>query len=130
MAQVENKSIFFNFQVLKVANARKWQPFMIGGEQYFAVASNSRNSDSPVFKWVDNQFVPFQTLQTKKAFDVEPIFNGKDVFLLLLWTLFTYLQVISVLNDRLCCSPVNLMFNLKVIGTQMISVLNDRVACP
>ncbi|XP_048575803.1 thrombospondin-type laminin G domain and EAR repeat-containing protein isoform X1 [Nematostella vectensis] len=79
--RVENKSIFFNFQVLKVANARKWQPFRIGGEQYFAVASNSRNFDSPVFKWVDNQFVPFQTLQTKKAFDVEPIFIGKDVFL-------------------------------------------------
>ena len=81
---------FTNFQVLKVANARKWKSFQIAGNTYFAVASNSRNHESPVFKWVENKtdpsqgggrFQPFQTLSTIKAFDVEPITVGDDVYL-------------------------------------------------
>jgi hypothetical protein len=72
---------FHEYQVLKVANARKWRYFTIGKDTFFAAASNSRYHDSPVFKWVDNQFIPFQTVTSSKAFDVEPIKIKEDVFL-------------------------------------------------
>lgn len=74
-------SRFHEYQVLKVANARKWSHFKIGQDTYFAAASNSRFHDSPVFKWVDNQFIPYQTLSSSKAFDIEPIRIKNDVFL-------------------------------------------------
>ena len=72
---------FRSFQVLKVPYARKWRPFVIGEDVYFAVASNSRSHDSSVFKWVGDMFAPFQTLRTVKAFDVEPFKIGEDTYL-------------------------------------------------
>lgn len=48
---------------------------------FFAVASNSRSHDSPIFKWNGDMFVPFQTLPTVKAFDVEPFKIGEDTYL-------------------------------------------------
>lgn len=74
-------SPFRSFQVLKVPFARKWRQFTIGKDVYFAVASNSRSHDSPVFKWNGNLFTPFQTLSTVKAFDVEPFKIGQDTYL-------------------------------------------------
>lgn len=74
-------SRFRSFQVLKVPFARKWRQFTIGKDVYFAVASNSRSHDSPVFKWNGNLFTPFQTLSTVKAFDVEPFKIGQDTYL-------------------------------------------------
>lgn len=67
--------------MLKVPFARKWRQFTIGEDVYFAVASNSRSHDSPVFKWNGNLFTPFQTLSTVKAFDVEPFKIGQDTYL-------------------------------------------------
>lgn len=64
-----------------MAHARKWSHFKIGKETFFAAASNSRYHDSPVFKWIDNQFIPFQTLSSSKAFDIEPIRIKDDLFL-------------------------------------------------
>lgn len=72
---------FRSFQVLKVPFARKWRHFTIGDDVFFAVASNSRSHDSPVFKWNGNMFIPFQRLPTVKAFDVEPFHIGQDTFL-------------------------------------------------
>ncbi|XP_078347015.1 uncharacterized protein LOC144632279 isoform X1 [Oculina patagonica] len=72
---------FRNFQILKVPFARKWQHFVIGEDVYFAVASNSRSHDSPIFKWNGDMFVPFQTLPTVKAFDIEPFTIGEDTYL-------------------------------------------------
>ena len=72
---------FRSFQVLKVPFARKWRQFTIGKNVYFAVASNSRSHDSPVFKWNGNMFSPFQTLPTVKAFDIEPFKIGQDTYL-------------------------------------------------
>ena len=48
---------------------------------FFAVASNSRSHDSPIFKWNGDMFVPFQTLPTVKAFDIEPFKIGEDTYL-------------------------------------------------
>ena len=72
---------FRSFQILKVPFSRKWKHFVIGEDVYFAVASNSRSHDSPIFKWNGDMFVPFQNLPTTKAFDVEPFKIGQDTFL-------------------------------------------------
>lgn len=72
---------FRSFQILKVPFARKWQHFVIGEDVFFAVASNSRSHDSPIFKWNGDMFVPFQTLPTVKAFDIEPFKIGEDTYL-------------------------------------------------
>lgn len=77
----DNENRFRSFQVLKVPFARKWRKFTIGEDVYFAVASNSRSHDSPVFKWNGNLFTPFQTLPTVKAFDIEPFNIGGDTYL-------------------------------------------------
>ncbi|XP_078347018.1 uncharacterized protein LOC144632279 isoform X3 [Oculina patagonica] len=77
----DNEHRFRNFQILKVPFARKWQHFVIGEDVYFAVASNSRSHDSPIFKWNGDMFVPFQTLPTVKAFDIEPFTIGEDTYL-------------------------------------------------
>jgi len=81
LEQDPSYSPFRSFQVLKVPFARKWRQFTIGDDVYFAVASNSRSHDSPVFKWNGHMFSPFQTLPTVKAFDVEPFKIGDDTYL-------------------------------------------------
>ncbi|XP_029190964.1 thrombospondin-type laminin G domain and EAR repeat-containing protein-like isoform X1 [Acropora millepora] len=81
LEQDPSYSPFRSFQVLKVPFARKWRHFTIGDDVFFAVASNSRSHDSPVFKWNGNMFIPFQRLPTVKAFDVEPFHIGQDTFL-------------------------------------------------
>lgn len=77
----DNEHRYLSFQVLKVPFARKWRQFTIGNDVYFAVASNSRSHDSPIFKWNGSMFSPFQTLPTVKAFDVEPFTIGQDTYL-------------------------------------------------
>ncbi|XP_068674815.1 leucine-rich repeat LGI family member 2-like isoform X1 [Montipora foliosa] len=81
LEQDSSGTVFRSFQVLKVPFARKWHHFTIGDDVFFAVASNSRSHDSPVFKWNGNMFIPFQTLPTVKAFDVEPFQIGQDTYL-------------------------------------------------
>ena len=67
--------------MLKVSAARKWRAFDIGNKKFFAVASNSRTQQTPVFHWKDRRFEPLQTIATSKAFDVEPIKIGSSVYL-------------------------------------------------
>lgn len=83
LEQDSSYSPFRSFQILKVPFSRKWQHFVIGEDVYFAVASNSRSHDSPIFKWNGDMFVPFQALPTVKAFDVEPFKIGQDTYLAL-----------------------------------------------